>query len=607
MQTSDPLRPPQTNISAFGVTLELFCKADSFSSEDSIWRLHNIYEPFLCANPLPTTGVALDIGAGFGAFALPFAVAFQEWTVVCFEPDREAFDCLKRNIEAYGLNNIIALNLAVGGQAKASAELLQACEGRDDVNISALSEPQPFYRNIDVPDFISPAQGLHENQRGDQEDFATLPATALSAFGADLVKLVAPHCEADILSAIAPTDAGFVVGESWSLPATTALVTAPQRRIHLPIAGGKLALVQSLPTPEQRPGLDVVVALYNARDFIVETVQSLLNQASADTRILVVDDGSTDGSADLIEAEFSGSETVLVLRKPNGGCASARNFGRLHSKATHIAFVDADDLVDPGFFTELLELARYSSAEIVQGGYSTYFAEHNPPERVQSHEAQQFAETPTHSFGARTYSILNAADLVIGQPSIWRRVYRRDFLDSKNIWFPEHIRAFDDQIFQVLSLTYARTIHHMDALHYLYRQHPGQDIKQGDERFFYSLEMFRMIARRALKEGWNDFAPIIVSYLHTVQWIHSTLREDLKPVFTKAAAQLWVFMKHAFPKGSTDVLAVDAFDNIPRFEQTVRVLEARIKGLPDGPAWAYLDTAGFHVPMVRSMQRGEPR
>ena len=112
------------------------------------------------------------------------------------------------------------------------------------------------------------------------------------------------------------------------------------------------------------------------------------------------------------------------------------------------------------------------------------------------------------TLATRTCLLVPTWLLIQGQPSIWRRVYRRDFLDNRNIWFPEHIRAFDDQIFQLLTLQHVPDVPMLDGVHYLYRQHPAQDIKQGDERHFYSLEMFRLVFKRGISEGWNDFPPV---------------------------------------------------------------------------------------------------
>ena len=264
---------------------------------------------------------------------------------------------------------------------------------------------------------------------------------------------------------------------------------------------------------------------------------------------------------------------------------------------------DADDLVEPGFFPELLELARYTGAEIVQGGFA--FLEERDGEALTtpSYEADQFVGRERLPFGPRGVFVAENYELMTGQPTIWRRIYRRDFLDSRDVWFPEHIRAFDDQIFQLLTLQYAGNVFCMDHVNYLYRQHPGQDIKQGDERFFYSLEMFRLVVERALAEGWTGFAPVVRSYVNTVKWIHAGLRRDLKPVFVRAAAELWVCMQKAMGRAAFSGFDQDPFADIVDFEFHAQRVRSRLEGMGDHFAFAYLDSAGMHVPMVRAMEK----
>ena len=246
---------------------------------------------------------------------------------------------------------------------------------------------------------------------------------------------------------------------------------------------------------KRRPGLDIAVAMYNAKDYIIECVESLLTPGRDDVRVIVVDDGSTDGCEKLVEKHFKKDNRVRVETKANGGCASARNYGRLVSDATHITFVDADDFVDEGFYSNLFDLASYSGYEVVQGGFDFYDETLNPS-YYNSYEEELFSSHSRFAFGEHPAMQLDSIELIHGQPTIWRRIYRRDFLDAKNIYFPENIRAYDDYVFHLLTLTYARSVIMLPELKYHYRQHPEQDIKKGDERHFYELYMFRLLLKR---------------------------------------------------------------------------------------------------------------
>jgi hypothetical protein len=219
-----------------------------------------------------------------------------------------------------------------------------------------------------------------------------------------------------------------------------------------------------------------------------------------------------------------------------------------------------------------------------------------------SYEDETLAGHRRHPFGPAQYFVVPAGELVVGQPAIWRRIYRRDFLDNRDIWFPEHIRAFDDQIFQVLTLMLARDVYCRDDVSYHYRQHPGQDIKAGDERFFYSLEMFRLIGKRAVAEGWNDLVPVMQSFVNTVNWVHRGLRPDLKPLFLKGAAELWVMLELSFGRaafGPVAAEAVEAWD----FRHHAETVRRRLGTRAGGYGWVHLDGWTLHPDMVRARGR----
>ena len=101
------------------------------------------------------------------------------------------------------------------------------------------------------------------------------------------------------------------------------------------------------------PAIDVLVAAYNEAPVIVGTVRSLLGSRGVAVRVIVVDDGSLDGTGDVVEAEFAHDPRVLLLRKPNGGKASALNVALAAATAPVVVGVDADTQLDPDALARL--------------------------------------------------------------------------------------------------------------------------------------------------------------------------------------------------------------------------------------------------------------
>lgn len=290
--------------------------------------------------------------------------------------------------------------------------------------------------------------------------------------------------------------------------------------------------------------LDITVAMYNTEKYVEECVGSLLASGRPDIKVTVIDDGSTDSSVAAIQRHFGQHPNLTVVSKPNGGCASARNYGRTVTDGAFVAFVDADDWVDPELFPTLLDAALATGAEVVQGGFA--FVDGDTREETPSYEPGIFAGAARMRLADYQLFKVPAQDLISGQPSVWRRIYRRDFLDNRGLSFPEHIRAFDDMFFHLLSVYYARDIYMVDGPTYKYRQHAGQDIKQGDERHLYELEIYRMLLKRALREGWNDFHLFVPSIINTANWSLVRVREDLVTPYLEGLAELWTMIERCF-------------------------------------------------------------
>lgn len=94
------------------------------------------------------------------------------------------------------------------------------------------------------------------------------------------------------------------------------------------------------------PAVTVIIPTYNSARYLAAAVQSVIDQAWTDWELIIVDDGSTDGTADLIAAKFH-DPRVRLVRQPNQGDAAARNTGIRISSSPLLAFLDADDLWKP--------------------------------------------------------------------------------------------------------------------------------------------------------------------------------------------------------------------------------------------------------------------
>ncbi len=114
--------------------------------------------------------------------------------------------------------------------------------------------------------------------------------------------------------------------------------------------------------------ISIIIPVYNASKYLHRCLESVVSQTYRHLEIIVVDDGSTDGSAQICEAYERQDDRILVIRQENGGCIAARKTGLRSAGGTYIGFVDADDSIEPEMFEKLYGAMKEHGADLVHSG-----------------------------------------------------------------------------------------------------------------------------------------------------------------------------------------------------------------------------------------------
>lgn len=126
---------------------------------------------------------------------------------------------------------------------------------------------------------------------------------------------------------------------------------------------------------EVSPKVSVVMPVYNREKYIRESIDSVLNQSYKDFELIIVDDGSTDNSIQLIQ-QYYDSRIKLIIHENNAGVAAARNTGYLHSKGEYIVIADSDDINHPDKLLEQVNMLDINSNVDIVGCYYQHFSKH---------------------------------------------------------------------------------------------------------------------------------------------------------------------------------------------------------------------------------------
>lgn len=173
----------------------------------------------------------------------------------------------------------------------------------------------------------------------------------------------------------------------------------------------------------QRPAgtrlITVVIPAFNASRFIERTLASVRQQSHEDLDILVVNDGSTDGTHQIVEGIQRLDRRVRILSKENGGLSSARNHGLLHARGEYVAFLDADDIWHPTKLAKQLVALEQPSDISIGAVYTLYRAIDIEDRLIEDHyfwdiEGSVLARHLVYNFiGAGGSSLLCRRDLAL--------------------------------------------------------------------------------------------------------------------------------------------------------------------------------------------------
>lgn len=194
--------------------------------------------------------------------------------------------------------------------------------------------------------------------------------------------------------------------------------------------------------------VSVIIPIYNVRRFIGRGLQQLKKQTYKDFEILLVDDGSVDGSYELCKQTAQQDSRIRVLHQQNQGAGGARNLGIENARGEYIYFFDIDDEISPLLLEYNVKIMEQKEVEIIVFGYR------NVDTIYKSEVVVSFSETLLRSNSQlRDVYVDNFIMKVNGFP--WNKFYRKSFLDSNNLRF-ENQRIQQDEVFNLICYKYVK-------------------------------------------------------------------------------------------------------------------------------------------------------
>lgn len=256
----------------------------------------------------------------------------------------------------------------------------------------------------------------------------------------------------------------------------------------------------------ENPKLSCIIPIYNASRHLKTCLDHILAAGLEQIEIILIDDGSTDGSGDIARTYMEKHPFIRVERQKNAGPSAARNRGLSLSRGEYIAFFDADDYIDPDAFRKMMTLVRqYPEAELWVSDFRR--VSDNGCVLDQVYQIDE-AEGPIRG---REYlrQFLNKRGCVW---NVWRYVFKREFLICNGLRFAEGADCAEDLEFIVRALTKAENPAFFHEPYYFYRVNYGETLtRRYDVRRVQHLTAMLQCSVRYLKEQRSDTAQIFLN------------------------------------------------------------------------------------------------
>jgi glycosyltransferase involved in cell wall biosynthesis len=185
--------------------------------------------------------------------------------------------------------------------------------------------------------------------------------------------------------------------------------------------------------------LSVVVPAHDARAHLDATLASLRRNASPPIEFVVVDDGSTDGTGEVVETAADRVPGLRLVRSPvNVGLASARNLGLDHARGRYVAFLDADDWLAPGYLPALLDVARRHDVDVVRTDHVQVRGLRRVVHRAPVARRNEVLRP-------REHVLPSAATTMVDYPYAWAGLVDRERVPDSLLRFDDGLRTAEDR------------------------------------------------------------------------------------------------------------------------------------------------------------------
>ena len=199
--------------------------------------------------------------------------------------------------------------------------------------------------------------------------------------------------------------------------------------------------------------VSIIVPVYNVKDCLIQCVESLVNQDYKDIEILLIDDGSTDGSAEICDRLQNSDNRIKVIHKENEGQGAARNLGIQECSGDYVMFIDSDDWLDLDAISTLVSHMETNELDVARYNYIREYGDKSLEKKNTFLEERVYVGEECKKIRRQIFGLIGEE---LGSPentnflaSACFNIYNKEILTKSNVKFKDLkiIGSFEDGLF----------------------------------------------------------------------------------------------------------------------------------------------------------------
>lgn len=248
------------------------------------------------------------------------------------------------------------------------------------------------------------------------------------------------------------------------------------------------------------PKISVIIPAYNAGKYLNQCLKSIEQQTMRDIEIIVVDDGSTDGTKEILDRHADTDSRIKAILQENGGSVLARKTGIKMASADYITFVDADDWIEPEYLKNQYDVIIKENVDFVHSGYK---------EDRNGFAHGVYPEWPTGIIDIGRNRSELVKDVILGggiTPSMWSKIIKRNIVEDLYMQQNDGQQMGEDLIFLIkLILQCDRCYINGENIGYHYRISDSSMSHKIDRKYNRSILGLSQEIYRALRAGSSNY------------------------------------------------------------------------------------------------------